>query len=106
MHDIMKQVGRRFRSLRKKLKYTQEQVAEKAGMNPTYYGRVERGEANISLELLIPVAEALGVSLSDLLHIEPEKNREDMLSELAALLGNASDNEVKLMYRVAKDVLA
>ena len=104
MHDIMKQIGKRLRALRKSHKYTQEQVAEKAGINSTYYGRVERGEANISLELLIPLARSLEVSLSELLDIESEKSKEQIVKELIQLLQNASENEVKLVYRFARDL--
>lgn len=104
MHDTMKQIGKRLRALRKSHKYTQEQIAEKAGINSTYYGRVERGEANISLELLIPLASCLGVTLSELLDIAPEKSKEQMLSEMLQLLKQASENEVKLVYRFARDL--
>ncbi len=104
MHDTMKQIGKRLRALRKSHKYTQEQVAEKAGINSTYYGRVERGEANISLELLIPLAKSLEVTLSELLDIESEKSKEQMLSEMLQLLKQASENEVKLVYRFARDL--
>ena len=100
MHDTMKQIGKRLRALRKSHKYTQEQVAEKAGINSTYYGRVERGEANISLELLIPLARSLEVSLSELLDIESEKSKEQVIKDFTLLLEGASENEVKLVYRL------
>ena len=81
MQDTAKRIGARFLTLRRRLKYTQEQVAEKSGINSTYYGRVERGEANISLELLVSIANTLGVSLSELLDIEPEKDRAQLFAE-------------------------
>ena len=105
MQDTAKRFGARFLTLRRRLKYTQEQVAEKSGINSTYYGRVERGEANISLELLVSIANTLGVSLSELLDIEPEKDRAQLFAEFVTLLENTSDDELKLAYKVVRDVL-
>ena len=105
MQDTAKRIGARFLVLRRRLKYTQEQVAEKSGINSTYYGRVERGEANISLELLVSIADTLGVSLSELLDIEPEKDRAQLMAEFTALLESTSDDELKLAYKIVRDVL-
>lgn len=105
MQDTAKRIGARFLALRRRLKYTQEQVAEKSGINSTYYGRVERGEANISLELLVSIASTLGVSLSELLDIEPEKSRAQLMADFTELLEKASDDELKLAYKVVRDVL-
>lgn len=105
MQDTAKRIGARFLTLRRRLKYTQEQVAEKSGINSTYYGRVERGEANISLELLVSIASTLGVSLAELLDIEPEKDRIQLMADVTALLEKASDDELKLAYKVVRDVL-
>ena len=105
MQDTAKRIGARFLVLRRRLKDTQEQVAEKSGINSTYYGRVERGEANISLELLVSIADTLGVSLSELLDIEPEKDRAQLMAEFTALLENTSDDELKLAYKIVRDVL-
>ena len=105
MPDIAKKIGTRFRALRRRRTYTQEQVAEKAGMNSTYYGRVERGEANISLELLVSIARALGLSLSDLLDIEPEKSQEQLMADFTLLLEGASDDERKLAYKVMREIV-
>jgi transcriptional regulator with XRE-family HTH domain len=45
---------------------TQEEVAERAGLHPNYFGRVERGEEYVSLGALRDIAEALGVRVRDL----------------------------------------
>ena len=105
MQDTAKRIGARFLTLRRRLKYTQEQVAEKSGINATYYGRVERGEANISLGLVVSIADRLGVSLSELLDIEPEKDRAQLMADFSALLETVSDDELKLAYKVVRDVL-
>ena len=47
---------------------SQEALAEKADVHPNFIGDVERGEENISLDVLMRVAGALKCSLSDLLH--------------------------------------
>lgn len=44
MSKIANIIGDRLRHRRLELKYSQETVAEKAGLHPTYIGQVERGE--------------------------------------------------------------
>ena len=46
---------------------TQEELAEKADLHPTYVGSVERGERNIALENIIALAKGLGCSSKDLM---------------------------------------
>jgi transcriptional regulator with XRE-family HTH domain len=40
---------------------TQEELAHRARLHPTYIGGVERGERNISLDNILKVARGLGV---------------------------------------------
>ncbi|WP_298273545.1 helix-turn-helix transcriptional regulator [Geobacter sp.] len=46
---------------------SQEQLADKCGLHRTYIGSVERGERNVTLSTLEVLAEALGVSIPELL---------------------------------------
>jgi len=46
--------------------YSQEGIADEAGMGRTYMGRVERGEQNISIQNLIQIAFALDVDVGEL----------------------------------------
>lgn len=59
--SIKKQFGKRLRVLREEKGWTQEELAEKAGMHFTYVGQIERGVRNPSLINLYKLARALGV---------------------------------------------
>ncbi len=63
------QIVRRYREGRK---YTQEEFAEMCGISRAYYGRIERGEWNVTLKMCHQIAEALGVRLFDLFEDMPE----------------------------------
>lgn len=51
--------GEKIRKLRLAKGWTQEELAEKAGLHPTYIGGVERGERNLGLDNLLKLARAL-----------------------------------------------
>jgi len=59
-------LGEAIRALRKKLGCTQEEFAAKAGIDRSYYGSIERGEYNLTVDTLGTVAAGLGVSLAEL----------------------------------------
>lgn len=59
--------GAGVRALRERAGLSQEQLAHVAGLHRTYVGSVERGERNVSLDNIWALADALGVSPSDLL---------------------------------------
>jgi transcriptional regulator with XRE-family HTH domain len=54
-------IGEAIRLYRKRMRFTQEKLAEKADLNPKYLGEVERGEKIISIEALLRVAKAIKV---------------------------------------------
>jgi transcriptional regulator with XRE-family HTH domain len=51
--------GKRVRELRLAKGLTQEELAERAGLHPTYIGGIERGERNLGLDNLLKLARAL-----------------------------------------------
>lgn len=64
---IRKAFGLKVRMRRFEIGITQEDLAEKADLHPTYVGSVERGERNIAIENIIALAKALGCSPKDLM---------------------------------------
>ena len=63
---IQEQFGQTIRQQRKKRNYSQEKLAELAGVHRTYIGMVERGEKNITLGNIEKFANALSMSISQL----------------------------------------
>jgi len=61
-----KNLGRRIRIFRKENRLTQERLAEKAELAPSYISDVERGRENISVDTLNRIAKALGVHIHEL----------------------------------------
>jgi transcriptional regulator with XRE-family HTH domain len=60
-HRVTTEVGARVRKRRSRLGLSQEQLAFRAGLHPTYISGIERGERNVSLINLVRVAGALEV---------------------------------------------
>jgi ribosome-binding protein aMBF1 (putative translation factor) len=66
MQDIRKRFGDRIRALRNDQGWSQEELADRAGLHRTYIGSVERGEQNLSLLNIERLAATLGISLAEL----------------------------------------
>ena len=55
-----------IRKYRIKQNLSQEELAEKAGLHRTYIGSVERGERNITINVMEKICIALEMSIIDL----------------------------------------
>ena len=60
-------IGRRIHRLRKRADITQQILAEKIGTSTAYISQLERGAKGISIENLVNIANALGVTADTIL---------------------------------------
>lgn len=65
--EIVKQFGRNVKAERSRIGLSQEDLAEKMGVNPQYISRIECGHANMSLKKIIELTNYLGADLKDIL---------------------------------------
>ena len=65
--DIQRALGRNLRQARERAELTQEAVAERSGVHPTEVSRIEAGKRDPRIATVEALAEAVGVSVSDLL---------------------------------------
>lgn len=65
-------LGKRIKELRRSRDLSQEQLAEKTGINAKYLSSIERGRENPTLDLLIKLAKkGLGVEMGSLFNYPP-----------------------------------
>jgi len=66
MQDVQKRLGKRIAELRKKRGFSQEDFAHECGFHRSYMGALERGEKNVTIQMVERVAKALKISLAEL----------------------------------------
>ena len=76
-------VGNRIKQLREQNKYSQNYLADIAGISQTHLRRVELGTADITVGHLQLVCDALGISLKDFFNVSEEQ--EDISSAISIL---------------------
>ncbi len=92
MGKLRKNFGKRVRQLRKSKGLTQERLAEKARLEPTYLGAVERGERNLTIDNIEKIARGFRMEpykffifQSELLTKEPDMTKEQILDIIKTL---------------------
>lgn len=65
--DILARLGARVRDLRKRKGFSQEMLAARCELDRTYIGGIERGERNVAVRNIERIAEALDMTISELL---------------------------------------
>jgi transcriptional regulator with XRE-family HTH domain len=66
LRAVRLRVGRNVRHLRRQRGWSQEALAELVGNTSKHVGQIERGEVNVTLDILTAVAAALGVNVGEL----------------------------------------
>jgi len=76
-------VGDRIKELRERSGFTQNKLAEWAGVSQTHLRRVELGQQDITIGQLRMVCDGLGVTLAEFFDV---KEKEESLTEVIAKL--------------------
>jgi len=99
MASLRIKLGANIRKLRTERRYSQEQLAGLAGMNAKYLSEVERGERNLSVELLVALAKVLEVPPAEMLAEDQHPSREDVIAKIVRLLQSMPLDLLVFVYR-------
>ncbi len=66
-NQLRVEIGKKLAKARKTKGLKQVEVAVEAGISPSYYGKIERGLVNPSLERTYKIIKTLGLKSSDIL---------------------------------------
>lgn len=98
-------VGQRLRAIRKKRGFTQEQLAEMAGISPQHCSGIETGAAKVSLPALVQLCNALEATPNEiLLDSVPAAAKPGLMREVETVFADASPDEMYLMLAQAKSI--
>lgn len=104
MKNNLKYIGKNIRTARKNKNLTIEMLSESIGISESFLGTIERGESSLSIETLIGVCKALGVSADSIImgSMEFTPAVVDKKDTLITLLNNASDSELDFLIDYIK----
>ena len=90
-------LGKRLASIRKKRGWTQERLAEKTNLANNYISNIENNRSIPSLETLVKLCEALGVTPNDLLLGSSQASDTYLADELTKKLRQCTPREKRIL---------
>lgn len=101
MTDVLEKVGKHIKGLRVEKALSQQDLAELAGISYKYLGEIERGQVNLSVEILVKIARSLQINPGDLLNdIIDDETR--TISKIKFLFAELSKKDSELVLDILK----
>lgn len=92
-----KAIGQRIRAIRKQRGLTQQTLAEISDQEPSNISHIERGATKLSLPTIVNIANALEVTVDQLLCDSLEQTKCVFENEIAELLTDCSYLEIRFL---------
>ena len=90
-------IGQRIRKYRKAHQLSQDALAEKVGISTTHMSHIETGNTKLSLQVLVKLAEILGVHTDDLLFDDPPTAKVTATDEIIVTLDGCSPQQTQIL---------
>ena len=107
--DYRSSIGKKVRQERLKHGWTQEELAEKLELHPSFIGQLERGLKTASLATLKRLSQVFGVKSSDLLNEAelktPARGASSVEKKIVDLLKGYKAHEQEAVYKTIKYIL-
>ncbi len=97
-----KSIGKRIKIARIKADLTQERLAEVVDVSPSHMSNIETGTTRVSLTLLVNIANALSVTVDDLLCDSITKARTPFENDIAEIINDCDEYEIRVIADMAK----
>ena len=101
-------IGERIKRFRKEKGLTQQILAEKSNLEPSNISHIERGATKLSLPSIVSIANALDITVDDLLCDSIAAAKKPYVREASELLSDCSHQELIIItetLRALKDNL-
>lgn len=100
--DVLILIGNRIKQLRKNLKLTQSNLADKAGLSTNFIALLEKGKRSASVDTLFRISKVLKVELKELFDFPERKTKAHVaIDELVKLLKRKSADDIDVVKEIA-----
>lgn len=96
-----KAIGKRIKVARIEAGFTQERLAEIVDISPTHMSNIETGTTHVSLSVIVRIANALSVTVDDLLCDNLIKSTVQFEKEIASILADCDEYEIRMIKHMA-----
>lgn len=97
-----KAIGKRIKIARIKADLTQERLAEAVEISPTHMSNIETGTTRVSLSAIVNLANALSITVDDLLCDSVVKAKVQFEKDIAAVLDDCDEHEIRIIKDMAQ----
>lgn len=97
-----KAIGKRIKIARIKADLTQERLAEMVEISPTHMSNIETGTTRVSLTAIVSLANALSVTVDDLLCNSVVKSKVQFEKDIAGILADCDEYEIRMVKDMAQ----
>ena len=97
-----KAIGKRIKIARIKADLTQERLAEMVEISPTHMSNIETGTTRVSLTAIVSLANALSVTVDDLLCDSVVKCKVQFEKDIAGILADCDEYEIRMIKDMAQ----
>ncbi len=95
-------IGKRMKIARIKADLTQEKLAEMSGVSPAHMSNIETGTTRVSLTTMVAIANALGVTLDNLMCDNLIHARVQFGQDIADTLADCDTYEIRMIADMAQ----
>ena len=105
MSELKKLLGKRIREIRIARNLTQEDLSELTDIGASSISKIESGHFHPTDENLEIIAKALKVEPYKLYMFNHQKDTGALLQDIQTMLSKATDQEIKLVYKILIGIL-
>lgn len=104
MSELKKLLGKRIREIRTARDLTQEQLSDLTDIGASSISKIESGHFHPTDENLEKIAKALNVEPYKLYMFNSQKEPKELLEDMQTMLKNASEDEIRLAYKILSGI--
>lgn len=105
MSELKKLLGKRIREIRIAKNLTQEDLSELTEIGASSISKIESGYFHPTDDNLEKIAKALNVEPYKLYMFNHQKDTKELLQDIQTMLNKATDEEIKLAYKVLSGII-